>query len=434
MKSIHRWLTATLFFLVLFMGNQTEIHAADVNENISVTVPSSLNITFQADGTNAVSDFTIANESLVPVQITNVKVTEYNGWKLVPKQTTITVNQKKLAFELGGQSLYAGSNACSVSVPEKSQKALEVTVKRGAWNRSCSAEKAFAMEFEYEAGTKEFHLSFDGNGSSEPIETMGIQNGETISLPVPVRAKYKFLGWQDEEGNLHNEAFTMPIGDVTLTAQWQWMEAYAIYSTEDKSLTFVRSVEPITIGSVWQGKTVTNAYTGFEEAEYSSGTWPPWLWEGGVFGSDITTVTVLDVIQPKSTAYWFFCMHSVFSLELSQLDMSKAYSMTSMFSGTGTNVTGTFTVRGIGPWVISNMQYMNSAFRDMGANAEQFVMDDISHWDTSTVINMRYLFYGTALNSDWTLDCSGWDVSNVTNHAEFNSTVEDKVIPPKWVN
>jgi surface protein len=55
---------------------------------------------------------------------------------------------------------------------------------------------------------------------------------------------------------------------------------------------------------------------------------------------------------------------------------------------------------------------------------------DASRFDTSRVTNMSQMFMEAALLQ---LDCSSWDVSNVTDHHEFNFSAEG-VIPPNWVN
>ena len=55
---------------------------------------------------------------------------------------------------------------------------------------------------------------------------------------------------------------------------------------------------------------------------------------------------------------------------------------------------------------------------------------DASRFDTSRVTDMSYMFFDVP---SLRLNCSDWDVSNVTNHEEFNegSTL---IIAPHWVN
>ena len=434
MKQIRNILMAVLFLGFLFATNPKEIHAAESNENIRVTVPANVNITFREDGTNAIGTFEVQNESLVPVHITSVKITEYNGWKLVPKGTVITVDQKRMAFSFYGKYLTAGANQMQISVSENSVKQIPIEIIRGAWNQSQGSEKALEIDMEYKIGTKNFQIAFDGNGSDESVLSMTAKNGDTVELPTPKKTKYKFLGWQDAAGNLYQNTYEMPIGNVTLTAKWQWMEAYAFYAAEDKSLTFVRSVEPIKAGMTYEGKKITEVYTGFEENMYSSGTPTPWIWAGDSYGSDVLKVEVKDVIQPKSTSYWFFCMRYCTYFDLEKLDMSQATSMISMFSAAGMEVTGTFTLKGVDKWDMTNMQYMGSAFRNMGYNAKTFIMDDVSGWNTPNAIDMFQLFFRTGSSCNWKQDCSKWNVSNVTSYGSFCEGAENKIIPPKWVH
>ena len=79
-------------------------------------------------------------------------------------------------------------------------------------------------------------------------------------------------------------------------------KAYAIYSADDQSLTFVRLDDSVQVktGDIFLNKTVTAIYTGFEDKSYSS-TSIPW----NAYVKNIKTVSFNDKIQPISTAYWF---------------------------------------------------------------------------------------------------------------------------------
>lgn len=55
---------------------------------------------------------------------------------------------------------------------------------------------------------------------------------------------------------------------------------------------------------------------------------------------------------------------------------------------------------------------MNGMFR----NNETFNDPDIGNWHTSSVTDMSYMFYGT---SSFNQDLTGWNVSSVTNYADF---------------
>lgn len=433
MKKIYKWICLFAVTLGILFCRQTESSAASEN-NISVTVPSNLNIIFQSDGTNSINQFQVKNESPVPIKVKNMKITEHNQWQLVDEKTPIQADQKKLTFLLEGQSLQAGNNSLDITVPEHTEKKLAIEIRRGAWNRDASSEKALAMELEYAIGTKNFRVTFDSNGSKEQFNAVSANNGSEISLPTPFLVKHNFLGWEDENGTLYNETYLVPMQNVTLKAKWQRTEAYAIFCAEDKSLRFVRSVEPILPGDVYKGKVVSEVYQGIEEDIYDANTKEPWIWAGGVWGGDITTVIAEDVIQPKSTAYWFFSMDNVAYMDLTKLDMSQVEDMISMFSGTGIYVTDTFTLKGIGQWDTSNIRLMGTSFRNMAMNATTLLIDDISGWDTSSAEDMYYMFVRMGQNCSWHLDLSSWNVNKTTRYDGFSLSVESKIDEPHWVH
>lgn len=62
-------------------------------------------------------------------------------------------------------------------------------------------------------------IDFDENGGEEVIPVVA-RTGSSISLPAPTRENYKFIEWQDENGNSYNST-TMPAESVTLKAVWQ---------------------------------------------------------------------------------------------------------------------------------------------------------------------------------------------------------------------
>ena len=54
--------------------------------------------------------------------------------------------------------------------------------------------------------------------------------------------------------------------------------------------------------------------------------------------------------------------------------------------------------------------------------------------DTSNVTNMANMFYNFGKNATYTLDLSGWNVSNISSsyHYSFNDGIQTKVIAPTW--
>lgn len=452
-------LAAVLLSFACF-GNTSR--AADISENVSVTIPTEISVVFDEKGTTGISDFEIKNQSLVPVMFKRITVTECNDWKLVPLAETIPVNTKELAFKMEKQCLKSGENVVDISVSEQSSKKVELEVKRGAWTKSQKAEKALQLEFEYSLGTKAFRLTFDANGGSVSISSMTACNGEKVQLPEPVRENYVFKGWQDEKGNLYNTQFVMPIGNVKLTAKWQETEAYAVYSADDQSLTFYRCDTPILAGSVYNGKNVTTVYTGFETAAYGSAQIP---WRS--HAQTVTKIEFFDKISPLKTDYWFMNFIKASFIDVRKLDMSNVASMIYMFYCTGqqangqvifdgledwnvskvTNMQMSFEYVGAYPtvkklymgdlskWDVSNVTNMMRMFFDVGINTVEMTLSGLEKWNTSNVANMSMMFYQTALyNTTWKLDLRGWNVRKIEYHNQFNDSVEGKVLAPKWNN
>ena len=73
------------------------------------------------------------------------------------------------------------------------------------------------------------------------------------------------------------------------------------------------------------------------------------------------------------------------------------------------------------------MTYM---FGNMGYSSTVITLDLGDKFNTSSVTNMSEMFQNIGANSpDFYLDCSGWDVSNVTEHKNFYTGV-GKIVPP----
>ena len=264
--------------------------------------------------------------------------------------------------------------------------------------------------------------------------------------------------------------------------------AYAIYSDEDKSLTFVRDKNEIKPGDVYEGIKVTKIYTGFERADYDAYTQVPWFDEGRL----IRKIEVRDIIRPISTAYWFsrlyYCsdvnianldtsnvtdMSNMFLmigdeaenlyLDLSSFDTSNVTDMSSMFNGVGcgsttlnlvglskwdtsnvTNMSGMFSFTGqrattfnlgdLSKWDTSNVTDMGSMFYCAGQIATTFNLSDLSKWDTSNVTDMDTMFYYAGRKASFSLDLSNWNVNKVSSHDNFDGGVSNKVKAPQWLN
>jgi len=461
-KKKRKGLLAVLtLFLSLFFMNYS-VYATEETENVNVTIPSSIVVSFEERGENSISDFAISNQSLVPVSIKKVKVKECNDWKLCDANEAIPVNTKQIAFTFEGQCLKADENQLDITITENSSKNCDIQIGRGAWTTSEASETAMQMEFEYTIGQKEFRLTFDANGGTLTTTTQMVYNGDTVSLPSAEREGYVLAGWKDSEGNVYTDTFVMPIGDTSLTASWKREVAYALYIESDSSLRFVRSTESLYAGCIYNGMTVTKVFTGFETSSYSSVSKVPW-YDGSHYNNRIINkVIVHNKIKPVSTAYWFYSMTDCQMMDLSMLDTSETTNMSYMFYKTGADVTSAMMLVGLdrfdtsnvtnmsymfsftaqyaqgcqadlSNWDVSNVKNMCQMFYSMGYRAKVFSLGDLSNWDVSNVTNMNQMLQQTGFRATWNLDCSKWNVSKVTSYQSFNSYVEDKVIAPTWV-
>lgn len=449
-----------LAFTLLFVNNP--VHAAEATENVNVTIPTNISISFDETGNNSISKFDINNPSLVPITIENINVTECNDWHLSAKGEEIPVDTKRLVFEIEKQTLSAGDNLVSIPVSPQASAILDIQVERGAWTSSKAKETAFQLEFEYEIGKRPFELRFVSDDNTEILPSRMVNNGGILNLPTPKRDGYTFKGWEDETGKVYTGQFVMPIGNVTLKAIWKEMVAYAIYSATDTSLRFVRTADTIQVGDTYNGRVVTNLYTGFEDAVYTSEKQVPW-YDGNYYNDRIVTKIIFeDVIKPKSTAHWFQYAYDCTELDVRKLDTSQVTSMAHMLSFVGFD-SQTITVLGIGDWDVSNVTSMEWMFGDFGFNTPTIQLDlskwnvskvttmkymfyqmgqwsttfslgDLSGWNTSNVTNMYKTFNTTGCRATWSLNLSKWDVRKVTSNTGFRTYNESRIIEPNWVN
>jgi len=234
--------------------------------------------------------------------------------------------------------------------------------------------------------------------------------------------------------------------------------AFAIYSDDDKSLTFYKNYDIVSVGSEYKGKTVTAIYTGFEDSDYETVNERPWE----EYSNVIEKVSFVDEIAPLSTAHWFSDFYNVSYIDVTNLNTSKVVSMEEMFAwaADGPNVTGDFTIVGMDNWDTSNVirmggmfhcmatgassinlgdlsnwdtskvEEMQNMFSELGLDTDTLYLGNISNWDTSNVINMEAMFADFSGYSTISLDLSGWNVKNVVSYTLFNAGVEDKVIAP----
>ena len=176
--------------------------------------------------------------------------------------------------------------------------------------------------------------------------------------------------------------------------------AFAVYSADDQSLTFYKRFATPAAGGVFEGKTATGVYTGFETQQfdgYLSNV--PWL----SYQSNVKTVTVADEgIAPVSTANWFYSFTNVESINLSKLDTRNVTSMYCMFRGCKT-----LTTLDVSSFSTANVTDMGSMFDGCSALTSL----DLSSFDTGNVWKTASMFCNCKALT--TLDVSSFDTANV---------------------
>lgn len=293
------------------------------------------------------------------------------------------------------------------------------------------SNNANVLNYSWPKNARGFTVTVDSvtGGTLTPDVTTAI-NGKTVTLTPAVNAGYAYNGatvsYTDKSGadkaiDLASDelTFTMPAANVKITPKWLATVKYgqAIYSVTDNSLTFVNASKLYKAGDTYNGKAVTEVYTGFETATYTSATAVPWASKQSV----IKSVVVADEgIKPVSTAYWFDSFVNCSSFDVTKLDTSKVTNMGNMFHIAGKSITSTFYIGDLSGWDTSKVTNMYGMFWGAGNVATTWNIGDFGKWDVSNVTNMKRMFYyaGTGA-SNVTLDLSSWNTSKVTDMSEM---------------
>lgn len=169
-------LLAALLSVTVVLGTAVPTYAAsaDVNievqettmDNVSVTVPTSIPIVFNADGTNTLpTNWTIENLSTIAgIHLSQIDMNAGNsGWKLLDDSQnvkTISKDTKSIKFSVGKAGALklvvptSGTENASgtvtfgdteISIPSGKTQVLSFDVERGAFTKSEASAKAFDM-------------------------------------------------------------------------------------------------------------------------------------------------------------------------------------------------------------------------------------------------------------------------------------------------
>lgn len=218
MKSVKKILLSLLF---LSACSSSMVFAEERADTVNVVVPSSINMVFNADGTNTVSEFGVTNNSQLPLTINNIGVTAKNNWDLVSSSTSISKNKRLLNMNINGVELVKGNNSMSIGITEGTKKVIPVSIKRGLWTTNIN-ESAFNLQVDYSFGVKKFTLSFNTDGGTN-VNPISANNGSNVVLPTSRKNGKTLEGWIDSSGTLYKPGsnYTMPVGGGTLTAKWR---------------------------------------------------------------------------------------------------------------------------------------------------------------------------------------------------------------------
>lgn len=194
-------------------------------------------------------------------------------------------------------------------------------------------------------------------------------------------------------------AFASYAPGVILPKAWQ-PTAFAVFSADDGSLDFYkREYRKVPkAGDTFEGKAVTEVYTGIEDAEYRDAEDIPWY----AIRSDIVSVRAVDRIAPKDMGYMFYGCKRLENVELSNLDASNATNMSFMFDDCSS-----LTSLDLSGWDASRVISMYALFSGCSSLASL----ELPGWNTSNVIDMGYMF--DDCSSLTGLDLSGWDMSKI---------------------
>ena len=169
-------LLAALLSVTVVLGATVPTHAAssDVNievkattmDNVSVTVPTSIPIVFNSDGTNTLpTNWTIENLSAIAgIHLSQIDMNAgSSGWKLLAETQnvkTLSKDTKSIKFSVGkagslklvaptsGNENASGSVSfgdAEISIPSGETQVLSFDVERGAFTEAHASAKAFDM-------------------------------------------------------------------------------------------------------------------------------------------------------------------------------------------------------------------------------------------------------------------------------------------------
>ena len=322
-----------------------QAYAAETG-NISFSVPAKVPFAVKADGTvvgPSVSAWRIENDGARPLRIAGVAADGFAD----------------------GSSVMAVSEAMPVAG----------TSSMGIWSVSAGRDGARLTS------------SYDG----------------TMSIPVGGAAGF---AWSAElsDGSRHAARPTASaLGTISFTLGNAEPVAFAVYSADDGSLDFYRRLDVPAAGDTFNGKVVTEVYTGFETEhcvfETEGSNHVPWF----DIRKKVKSVCVVDPgIRPGFTHAWFAQMESLASCDISALDTSRCTVFYDMFNGCTALETLDLTHMDT-----SSAKYMGYMLK----NCPKLKSVDVSSFDTSRCQDLSIMFGGCTELAE-VKGLGNWDTSS----------------------
>lgn len=175
-------------------------------------------------------------------------------------------------------------------------------------------------------------------------------------------------------------------------------EAFAVFSADDNSLNFYKRIDAPKVGEQFEGKAVTDVYTGIETTDYIGMDEMPW----GKHASVITSVKIVDKIKPLNTCYWFAAMENLVDIDINNLDTGICTDMSYMFTYCSSLIS--IDLRSFNTTKVTNML-------SMFAGCSSLSSIDVSNFDTYHVVDMGSMFFNCSAIT--TIDISNFNMSNI---------------------
>ena len=303
-----------------------------------------------------------------------------------------------LAAAATGAKAWADSNAASAA-NDSPQLSVAAPVQMRAELDPASGKIAIESSEVQNNGTSDVLMesaAFDGaegvsgtwtvgvGGSSAVLEADGVA-GSLGDAEVSRGASAPLSMSTTFSGSAASKMVDKSLGSLALTFK-EKIETFAVYSDDDKSLTFYRRGGKPRAGDTFCGKVATEVYEGFEKEHYVFETegakHVPWF----DVRKQVQIASVADNgIQPLYVHAWFAQMESLTSCDIAKLDTSQCTIFYDMFNGCAS----------LESLDLTHMDTSSAVYMGyMLKNCPKLKSVDVSSFDTSSCQDLSILFSG----------------------------------------